>query len=181
MPKKPKLSKLDDEENDLIYELAKSYNYTDKQIKNIFKKVDKYELNFKSLEIFVNWRFKATGMDKVLNLSDGYELESLKLINHYVKNGRNQKPKKINDRISQFNRAVTSYGNGLKGIKKREWNPEGIEIPLEGGKKKLMTFKTEEEFNKWKEADVDNVSKHIEHDKDEIEEWTRFKKFKEAL
>lgn len=179
--KKPKLSKLNDEENDLIYEQAKNSGYTGTQIKNIFKKVEKYDLNFKSMQIFLNWQFKESEMNEVLSLSDGYELDSLKLINHYVKFGRNLKPKKINDRISQFTRSVTKYENGLKEIEKRTWNAEGIEIPLEGGEKRLMKFKDVEKFNGWKEADVKNVSEHIEHDKGEIEEWSRYKKFKEVL
>jgi len=102
--------------------------------------------------------------------------------NSFTDRAKRLKPKQIKDHITQFTKAVRDYEKGLEEIKSRKWNPEtkSIEIPLEGGKKKLMTFKNEEKFNEWHQADIDNVSRHIEHDKDKIREWNILKKFKEA-
>ncbi len=183
MPEKFKLKNLNDEENEKVRIIAKDAGYnTEKMVERILKKIDEYDPDFLDVGRFLYRGFTEKKIDKLLKLTTDEGLTKLKETNSFIKRTR-LKPKKINDRISQFNRAVTSYGNGLKGIKKRKWDPEtkSIEIPLEGGGKKLMTFKTEEEFNTWRQADIDNVSKHIEHDKGEVKDWSTIKKFKEAL
>lgn len=183
MPKKIKLKKLDDEQNEKIRTLAKGVGYADKRIDAILKKIDVFEPDFLDAQRFLSWGFKENKIDKILELTSNEELTKLKEVNHYIKRGRQLKPKKINDMISLFNRAITSYTNGLEDIKKRKWNPKTktIEIPLEGGEKKLITFKNAEEFNRWLENDIDNVSKHIEHDENEVKDWERIKKFKKVI
>lgn len=92
-------------------------------------------------------------------------------------------PKKIKDGISQKTRAVKHFENGLEDMKKRKWDPEtkSIEIKLEGGKTRTLTFKNEEEFNKHKQADIDAVKSKIEYEENKKKDYEILKKFKEAI
>lgn len=80
---------------------------------------------------------------------------------------------KLERQIKDLEKHIGDYENGLEDIKKRKWNPEtkSIEIVLKDGSTKLVEFnrneedsKNEEEFNEWKQTDIDSVQNKIEND-----------------
>lgn len=183
MPKKPSLVKLSEQENAIIYKMAEGAGYNDKQLKGIFKLIEKQRHTAKDVDYFLNKEFKEKQIEKVLKLSEEEGIDTLKETNSYIKLAGKANPRKVSSRISQFTKSVSHFESALENVEKRTWDPKtkSIEIKLKGGGARTLTFKNVDEFNAHKQADIDSLKNKIEYEKTDKVHHERIKKFKKVI